>query len=478
MSARAMSDTPPYDGLPTPQRYWAILTIGLALTLAVLDGAIANVALPTIARDVHASPSASIWVVNAYQLTITISLLPMASAGEIFGYRRIYKWGLAIFTFASLGCALSDSLLSLTFARIIQGFGAAGIMSVNMALVRFTYPRRLLGRGVGLNATIASVASAVGPSVAAAILSVANWPWLFAINIPIGIAALTVAWFSLPATPRERRPFDSPSALLSAVAIGMLIMAIDSLSHQESIALVIIQFAIALVVGTFLVSRELSRTAPLVPVDLMRIPIFALSVATSICGFMAQGMGLVALPFLLEDTLHFNEVQTGVLMTPWPLTVALIAVLAGRLADRYRVGILSGSGLIVMALGLALLATMPQHPSEPDIVWRMMVTGLGFGFFNTPNNRAIIISAPPARSGGASGMQATARLFGQTTGAALVALVFGLVPQGGTRVTLTAATAIAALAAGISFLRIAGRPTRQRAAPAATRHGRAPSPRA
>jgi MFS transporter, DHA2 family, multidrug resistance protein len=462
-----MSDTPPYDGLPTPQRYWAILTIGLALTLAVLDGAVANVALPTIARDVHASPSASIWVVNAYQLTITISLLPMASAGEIFGYRRIYKWGLAIFTFASLGCALSDSLLTLTFARIIQGFGAAGIMSVNMALVRFTYPRRLLGRGVGLNATIASVASAVGPTVAAAILSVANWPWLFAVNLPIGVAALLAAWRSLPATPRDKRPFDSPSALLSAVAIGMLITAIDSVAHRESLVLVIVEFAIALMVGAYLVTRELSRTAPLVPVDLMRIPIFALSVATSICGFMAQAMGLVALPFLLEDTLHFNEVQTGVLMTPWPLTVAVIAVLAGRLADRYRVGPLSGSGLTVMAIGLGLLATMPQHPSEADIVWRMMVTGLGFGFFNTPNNRAIIISAPHSRSGGASGMQSTARLLGQTTGAALVALVFGLVPQGGTRVTLVAATGIAILAACVSFLRVAGGPARQRA-PAGT----------
>ncbi len=446
-----------YDGVPLPQRYWAILTIALGLTLAVLDGAIANVALPTIAKDVHASPADSIWVVNAYQLTVTISLLPMASAGEIFGYRRVYRWGLAVFTIASLGCALSDSLLSLTLARIVQGFGAAGIMSVNGALVRFIYPRRLLGRGVGLNATVGSVASAVGPSVAAAILAVANWPWLFAVNLPIGAAALLVAWRALPATRRERRPFDAPSAFFSAVAIGLLITAIDSLGHQESLALVIAQFVIAFVVGAYLIAREMTRPAPLLPVDLMRIPIFAMSVATSICGFMAQGMALVSLPFLLEDTLGRNEVQTGLLMTPWPLTVAFIAVLSGRLADRYKVGILSGSGLALMCAGLALLSTMPAHPSGVDIAWRMMVCGLGFGFFNTPNNRAIIISAPPSRSGGASGMQATARLLGQTTGAALVALVFGLLPQHGTRVTLIAATGIAALAACVSFLRVVER---------------------
>src|SRR5438105_9726599 len=179
-----------YDGLPLPARYWAILTIALGLTMAVLDGAIANIALPTIAREMRVDPASSIWVVNAYQLAVTISLLPLASLGEIVGYRRVYQAGLAVFTVASLGCALSDTLATLTLARVVQGFGAAGIMSVNTALVRFIYPRRLVGQGVGLNAMVGSVSSAVGPTVAAGILSVASWQWLFAINVPIGLAAL------------------------------------------------------------------------------------------------------------------------------------------------------------------------------------------------------------------------------------------------------------------------------------------------
>ena len=140
------------DGLPFPQRNWAILTIVLGLVMAVMDGAIANVALPTIARDLHASPAFSIWIVNGYQLAITISLLPLASLGEIIGYRRVYLAGLLLFTLASLFCALSHTLLLLTVARILQGFGAAGILSVNAALVRFTYPRAQLGRGIGVNA--------------------------------------------------------------------------------------------------------------------------------------------------------------------------------------------------------------------------------------------------------------------------------------------------------------------------------------
>src|SRR5438067_3122309 len=174
------------DGLPQPQRKWAILTIALGIIMSVVDGAIANVALPTIAADLDASPAFSIWIVNGYQLAITISLLPLASLGEIVGYRRVYLVGLVLFTLASAFCALAHTLPQLTIARIIQGCGAAGIMSVNSALVRFTYPRSLLGRGIGLNALVVAFSAAVGPTLAAGILAVGSWPWLFAINVPLG----------------------------------------------------------------------------------------------------------------------------------------------------------------------------------------------------------------------------------------------------------------------------------------------------
>jgi DHA2 family multidrug resistance protein-like MFS transporter len=214
---------------------------------------------------------------------------------------------------------------------------------------------------------------------------------------------------------------------------------------------------VALAIGTLLVLRELSRSSPLVPVDLMRVPLFALSVTTSICAFTAQMMAMVSLPFLFENTLGFDEVRTGLLMTPWPLMVAVIAPFIGRLADRWPAGILGGGGLAVLAVGLALISLLPAHPTAWDIVWRMVICGLGFGFFNTPNNRAIIMSAPSRRSGGASGMQAAARLVGQTTGAALVALVFGLAPLNGTTVTTVCAAAIAVAAACVSLMRMMDR---------------------
>jgi len=442
------------DGLPQPQRNWAIVTIALGIIMAVVDSAIANVALPTIAGDLDASPAFSIWIVNGHQLAITISLLPLASLGEIVGYRRIYLAGLALFTLASLFCALSHTLLLLTVARIVQGFGAAGIMSVNAALVRFTYPRALLGRGIGINALVVAISAAVGPTIAAGILAVGTWPYLFAINIPIGIAAMTLGWRCLPHTARASHTFDWQSAALSAIAFGIGIAAIDSAGHGEALAICLSEFAVAAVAGALLVFRQTHMTSPLLPVDLLRIPIFALSIGTSIASFCGQMLAFVALPFYLESRFGYSAVEMGLLITPWPIAIAFAAPLAGRLLERYPAGLLGGIGLVLFAAGLATLALLPDNPGIGDVVWRMALSGAGFGLFQTPNNRTMIAAAPRERSGGASGMLGTARLLGQTTGAALVALFLARSPADGTQVSLFAGVGFALLGALLSLLRL------------------------
>lgn len=442
------------DGLEQPQRFWGALTIWLGLTLAVLDGAIANVALPAIARDVHAAPAAAVWVVNAYLLAVTISLLPLAALGERHGYRRVYWGGLGVFILASAACALSRTLPALTLARVLQGFGAAGILSVNGALVRFIYPRRLMGRGLGLNSMVASASAAAGPTVAAGILSVAPWQWLFAINVPLGILALAIAARALPPTPRSAQKFDIVSAGLNALTFGLLIIGIDGAAHGQGRLVIAGELLGALAAGAALFARQLSQTAPLLPVDLLRIPLFGLSVATSITTFAAQSLAFVSLPFLFEIRFGFSDARTGLLMTPWPVAVAVIAPFAGRLADRYPAGLLGGIGLAVMTIGLSFLALLPNHPALPAIIAPMALCGLGFGFFNSPNNRAMLTAAPRERSGGASGMLATARLLGQTTGAALVALCFAFAHARGPKLALilAAVAALAATAASLSRL--------------------------
>jgi DHA2 family multidrug resistance protein-like MFS transporter len=442
------------DGLPQPQRNWAILTIALGLVMAVIDGSIANVALPTIARDLDAIPAFSIWIVNGYQLAITISLLPLASLGEIIGYRRVYLAGVVLFTLASVFCALSGTLILLTIARIMQGFGAAGILSVNAALVRYTYPRALLGRGIGINALVVAISAAVGPTVAAVILAVSTWPYLFAINIPLGFGAFTLGWRYLPHARLAAHPFDWQSAGLSAVMFGLGIAAIDSAGHGEALVLCLSEFAIAAIAGGMLMLRQTNLPSPLLPVDLLRIPIFALSIATSIASFCGQMLAFVAMPFYLESHFGYSAVQIGLLITPWPIAVACAAPLAGRLVERYPAGLLGGIGLLFFAAGLCTLALIPATPSPFDVIWRMALAGAGFGLFQTPNNRTMIAAAPRERSGGASGMLGTARLLGQTVGAALVALLLARYPAQGTRISLLVGVGFAVFGAALSMLRL------------------------
>lgn len=449
------------DGLPLPQRYWAIVTIALGIAMSVVDGAIANVALPTIAGDLDASPSFSIWIVNGYQLAITISLLPLSSLGEIVGYRRVYLAGLLLFTLASLFCALAHTLMLLTVARIVQGFGAAGIMSVNAALVRFTYPRNQLGRGIGINAIVVAVSAAVGPTIAAGILALASWPYLFAVNVPIGILALALGWRCLPHTRLAAHAFDWQSAGLSAATFGVGIAAVDSFGHGEPIAHCLLEFAVAAAACTALVYRAAHMSGPpLLPVDLLRIPVFALSIATSVASFCGQMLAFVALPFYLQSRFGYSAVQMGLLITPWPFAVAIAAPIASRLVERYPAGLLGGIGLLLFALGLLTLAVLGEDPSPADVIWRMALSGFGFGLFQTPNNRTMIAAAPRERSGGASGMLGTARLLGQTTGAALVSLLLARHGVDGSRLALLAGAGSALLGAALSMLRLSPRGAR------------------
>jgi MFS transporter, DHA2 family, multidrug resistance protein len=452
-----MTITIPEDGLHGRRFISAVATIVIAVGISALDTSIANTALPTIAMDVNASAADSVWVVNAYQLALVVSLLPFASLGEIIGYRRVYVWGVAVFTLASLACAVSWSLPTLTAARVIQGFGASGIMSVNTALIRFIYPSRSLGRGVGNNALVVAVSTAIGPTVAAGLLSVGSWQWLFAVNVPLGLIAFVLAWRVLPDTKRAAHRFDFGSAALNAMTFGFLIFAIGEAAHSASAVVSGSVLAAALVSGLLLIWRQLGLPAPMLPVDLYRRPMFALSSLTALCSFAAQGLAFVALPFYFQTVLGLSAVQTGLLLTPWPVMTGIMAPIAGPLSDRYPPAILGGVGLAVLCLGLALIAGLPNHPGTFGLVWRMMICGAGFGFFQSPNLKAIMSSAPPDRSGGASGIVATSRLVGQALGAALVALCFGISIQHGPTLALALGAAFAGVGCAVSFSRLAAR---------------------
>jgi DHA2 family multidrug resistance protein-like MFS transporter len=432
----------------------AVLAVLVPVSLSTLDISLTNTALPAIAQDIGATSASSIWVVNAYYLVVVAALLPLAALGEIFGHRRVFIAGLVVFVAGSLAAGLASSLLTLAAARALLAIGAAAISAVTPALIRFIYPPHQLGRGLGIYALVVGVAFTTGPTIASAVLAVTNWPWLFLANVPLGLVAMGLTLRSLPATETNLRPFDGLSAVLCAALFALLLLGLSGLAHQVGWSWILSAWAAAFACGYALLRREAGQPAPILAVDLFRRPMFAMSSATSVCAFAVQGLAFVVLPFWLHTVLSFSQSQTGLLITPWPAALAVMAIIAAPLSDRYSPGLLGGGGLLILSGGLASLALMPLHPAPIDIIWRMALCGVGFGFFQAPNMKAIMASAPRERSGGASGIVATSRLLGQAFGAALVALCLSISPAEGAKVAIWVGCCIAVLGSLMSLSRL------------------------
>ncbi|MDF3624445.1 MFS transporter [Brytella acorum] len=429
MSARPIEDDtpppplPPHSGLHGARRAQAMAAVALSVLLSVLDYAVANVALPGIARDLHATSSQSIWVINAYQLASLSMLLPLASLGTRIGFDRMCRIGIGVFLFASVCCALSHSLLELALARALQGAGGACIMSVNIALIRFIYPREELGRGIALNGLVIGTGVALGPTVGSIVLSFANWPWIFWVNLPLGLAAFALATLALPATPRSPVPVDRVGAALTILAFSTTVIGADDLVHGGGVlGASAFVFGILCWVGLLRYQRNLHH--PIVPVDLLGRGEFLVAFLIGMLGFIASNFFIIAMPFTLESLFHRPETVTGYLITPWAAGVAIFSYAVGKFADRVPAAILSSAGLFMTTIGFVLLWRLPLDATNFDIVWRTGLAGAGFGVFQPPNNRAMMLSAPRGREGGASGLVSVARLGGQTLGALLVASVF------------------------------------------------------
>jgi DHA2 family multidrug resistance protein-like MFS transporter len=438
-------------GVSGASRSSAITCVLAALVLVVLDASIANVALPAIARSLQVTPAASVRVVTAYQMALVMALLPCAALGESLGYRRVYTAGVALFVSASALCASAPSLSFLVAARFIQGLGGAAIMSLGVALLRFVVPQRQLGTALGWNALAIALSSAAGPTVGALVLSTASWPWLFAVNLPLG-ALVLLATRTLPHVSGSAQKLDLISVALNAAAFAALVAGAELMLERPVLAAPLL--AAGALAMTVLVRRQIPRQAPMIPLDLLRDESFRISVIASVCCFIGQSVAMVSLPFYLQRGLGQDALRTGLLITPWPLSVALVAPIAGRLASRVSGAWLCALGGALLALGLISAALWPLHGRPFALIPFVVLCGVGFGLFQVPNNRNMLLSAPRARSGAAGGMQATARLTGQTLGAVLMTLLFtvtsiDLAPRIGLGIA-----AVLALSAGfVSMLR-------------------------
>ncbi|WP_137922189.1 MFS transporter [Hydrogenophaga sp. 2FB] len=449
------------DGLPSHQRATAVLVVVLGIAISVMDSSILNLALPDIARELSATPTQAIWVVNAYQIASLVMLLPLAALGDRLGYRRVYLVGIALFALSSIAAMLANSLSMLIVARALQGLGAAGIMSVNTALVRLIYPSNRLGRGIALNSMVVATSTMAGPAVAAGILSVASWHWLFAMNVPIGLLIFWLGRRALPFNPHsENAPsrFSWFDVVLNVLMFTLVFVGGEQLNvrggatHLGGMLLVA-----GLLVGAFYIRRQWHQATPMFPVDLWRNPVFALSMCSSLGAFCAQMLAFLSLPFLLLGVHGRSHLEAGLLLTAWPIATVVVAPIAGRLIGRFPAGWLGGIGMVVFAAGLVLMAVLPDHASVANVAWRMALCGAGFALFQSPNNHTIVTSAPLHRSGAASGMLGTARLTGQTIGAVVLAVIYAIwtLQDGrGETIALCVAAGCALLAGVTSSLRV------------------------
>ena len=424
----------------------AVIAICLGVMMAMIDTGITNTALPTIAREFQKSEAATVWAVTAYLLAMVAATLPFASLGEVIGFRIIFMAGLFVFTIASLLCGLSWSLASLVAARILQGIGAAGILSTNLALIRFTFPAKKLGLGLGLNAICMGTGFSLGPTLASCILWFTSWHWLFLMNVPLGIIAFVISLNSLPKTPLSHYRFDNLAACFCGLGFAALIFAIGECAHRQPLPMIIVTFTIAFFSLGALIIRQRNHPAPFLAFDLFKSRIFTLSILAVFFAFVAQGIAFVALPFSFQTLMHRSQFETGFLIAPWPAFAALTSTFTGRLSDRFSPVLLVAFGMFLGACGMFFLSLLTHETSAFVIVFFMMVCGAGMGFFNAPNQRVIMLAAPPMRSGAAGGMMGMARLLGQSVGSTLVAFFLIVSSLYGSRYALWCGTACFALA--------------------------------
>jgi MFS transporter, DHA2 family, multidrug resistance protein len=413
------------DGLPPPRRYIAVLAVSLGTVLTTVDGTIVNVALPTLARDLHVAPSAAVLVVTIYQLVLMMTVLPFSALGHRYGHRAVYQYGQMAFVAATVLCFFARSLPFLVLVRAFQALGAAAVLSVVSAMIRSIYPLSSLGRGLSLNTVVAASAASLAPTVGGAVLAVANWPWLFAIVVPFGMLSILIGRKSLPENKRQDDPYDVLGAVMCAATFGLTIFGLESAVHGDSPVVSGALVVMGIGLGVFFVRRELGQTRPVLPVDLLRLRSIALPSIGTLAAYTGLMMVMLTLPFGLQQRFHFTPAAAGAMLSPMPLMSTIVAPIAGLLSDRFRAGVLGGIGMAIGTIGMICLAFLPEAPNHVDILWRMAICGVGYGMFFSPNARQMVGSAPRERAAAAGALFSTIRGAAQTLGATTVAALLG-----------------------------------------------------
>ncbi|OPZ75747.1 MAG: Multidrug resistance protein stp [Firmicutes bacterium ADurb.Bin456] len=406
---------------------WKILIAVLAgIIMGPLDASIVYIALPSIARYFYVDPSMVGWVSMAYLLVMSSFLLAFGRLGDMFGFKRLHLTGLLVFTGTSALCGLAPSLGALILFRGLQAIGAGLTMAMAPAIITEIFPPRERGKALGLNGMVVAVGLALGPSLGGLLVQAMDWRLIFFVNVPIGIAAYIWGFRVLPEARRvseTRSGFDLQGSLLAFSGLFALLLFISRGQALGWTWPFLLLGLLALVLLSLFVLHEKRTPEPLLDLTLFLSPVFTAGNGAALLNFMTQYVIVFATPFLLQEHLGYSAGQAGLTMTAFPLTVLIVAPLAGALSDKVGQRGLAFAGSLLCTTAAVALATLGPAASPFELIWRLCLFGTGTGLFQSPNTSAIMGAAPGPRLGIASGVLATVRNIGMVMGIALAGVV-------------------------------------------------------
>lgn len=407
----------------TPGRHkWLVLSaVSVGTFMATLDGSIVNISLPKIQQAFGVNLSDVEWIVVAYLLVIGALLLPLGRLGDIVGYKWVYVGGFTLFAGASALCGASQSVWMLVVFRSIQGVGAAMLQAMGPAIVTHTFGSHERGKALGLNSVSVSIGLSLGPALGGLLTEYGTWRWIFFVNIPVGAVATVWALRVLVNEPQGgTQSFDTAGAILASGGLFALLLGlIQGQSWGWTSLLVLGLFVAAALVLSAFVWTEWRSPHPMLDIRLFKIRSFTAGNLSLLIAFAGLFVATFLLPFFLELGQGYSPLKAGLLLTPIPLTTMIVAPISGILSDRIGPRIPATLGMALMAVGLLSLTQIHQNSSDLDLIWRLVVIGVGQGLFFSPNSSAILGSVPRPRLGIASGTLALMRINGQVLGIAV-----------------------------------------------------------
>ena len=415
-----MNDAPDYG-----RKWYVMSAVAMAIFLATIDGSIVNVALPTLTGALNTNFASIQWVVLSYLLTLTTLQAIIGRLADMYGRKTLYNSGFVVFTLGSFLCGLAPTVGWLIAARVIQGVGGALCLALGLAIVTEAFPPGERGRALGIAGSIVSIGIVAGPTLGGIILERLSWHWIFFVNVPIGIIGTYLAWRYIP---RSRPPggqrFDLGGAAALCVFLLSLLLGLTNGQQQGfTSARSLVLFVVAAVFLAAFITIERRHAQPIIDPGLFRKPLFRVNIITGFLVFISLGIGILV-PFYLEKGLGYSVQQVGLLLAVLPIGLGITAPISGILAARFGSRPISVLGRAVTFTGFLAMSTLTTETTAVGFMLRYLPLGIGIGFFQSPNNSAIMGNVPRERLGVASGLLAITRSLGQTVGFAALGAVW------------------------------------------------------